>query len=79
MVVNDRGLDNNGKIIAELLEIEEIKPNVLFAGDEIESSPSIIDDARIKILVKMLINVNVRFQLQLQLHKYACEESANGV
>ncbi|MBI3584507.1 MAG: DUF4330 domain-containing protein [Nitrospinae bacterium] len=54
IVINDKELDGEGRVIAEVLSIEKIESNKLTGGIN-----TIVDIARKQVIVKMLINVNV--------------------
>ncbi|MEK6590249.1 MAG: DUF4330 domain-containing protein, partial [Nitrospinota bacterium] len=65
ITVNDRELDGNGKVIAEIVGIEKIEPNTLLIGGGQKEHNMIIDNTRSQVLVKMLISANAITNNQL--------------
>lgn len=65
IAANDRELESNGKIVAQIKKIERIEPNVISVGKGTEKPFSIIDNSRKKVFVKMFLNSKILSNNQL--------------
>ncbi len=65
IAVNDRELNKDGQVIAEIISIEKVEPNILVVVGGQKEPTSVVDNTKKQVLVKMLINANVTANNQI--------------